>query len=92
MLALNKNDNQGVRYELLPCLLALGRLEDAAGLILQFESDCEHCLVFAWGRVLERHLAGDVAGTKAALAAAQLKPRLPQPCAARTVITGMPSD
>lgn len=33
MLALHKNDNQGVRYELLPCLLALGRLEDAAGLI-----------------------------------------------------------
>jgi tetratricopeptide (TPR) repeat protein len=71
MLALNENDNQGVRYEMLPCLMALGRLEEAGKLMQQFEGDCTYSVVFAWCRVLERYLVGDVAGAKAALAVAQ---------------------
>ncbi len=71
MLALNENDNQGVRYELLPCLLVLRRLEEVRSLFKRYESDCEHSLVFSWGRVLERYLAGDLEDAKAALVTAR---------------------
>ena len=71
MLALNENDNQGVRYELLPCLLALDRLEDARKLMQRFEDDCTFSVVFTWCRVLERHLAGDPDGAKNALVTAR---------------------
>ena len=65
MLALNENDNQGVRYHLLPSLLALGRLEAAQALMNRYKDDCEWSVVFAWGRVLERVLSGDAAAGKA---------------------------
>jgi tetratricopeptide (TPR) repeat protein len=71
MLALNENDNQGVRYELLPCLLALDRLEDARKLMQRFDDDCTFSVVFTWCRVLERHLSGDPAGAKDALVVAR---------------------
>jgi tetratricopeptide (TPR) repeat protein len=66
MLALNENDNQGVRYHLLPCLLALGRLDAARTLFQRFDGECEWSVVFAWGSVLEQLLAGD--NTAAAMA------------------------
>ena len=65
MLALNENDNQGVRYHLLPSLLALGRLEAAQALMNRYKDECEWSVVFAWGRVLERVLSGDAAAGKA---------------------------
>lgn len=65
MLALNENDNQGVRYHLLPSLLALGRLEAAQALMNRYKDECEWNVVFAWGRVLERVLSGDAAAGKA---------------------------
>jgi tetratricopeptide (TPR) repeat protein len=71
MLALNEHDNQGVRYELLPCLLALDRLEDARKLMQRFEDDCTFSVVFTWCRVLERHLSGDLAGAKDSLVVAR---------------------
>lgn len=58
MLELNENDNQGVRYELLCCLLALGRIKPAQALTERYNGDLEWNVVFAWGRVLERFLAG----------------------------------
>lgn len=39
MLRLNPNDNQGVRYVLLDCLLAMGRDEEAGALLAQSEGD-----------------------------------------------------
>jgi hypothetical protein len=71
MLALNENDNQGVRYELLPCLLALDRLEEAGKLMQRCADDCASNVVFTWCRVLERHLVGDPAGARAALVTAR---------------------
>lgn len=71
MLTLNENDNQGVRYELLPVLLAQGRLEEARALMKRFQDDCEYSVVFAWGRVLERQMSKDDAGAVQALAAAR---------------------
>ncbi len=59
MLTLNESDNQGVRYELLPILLALKRLEDARTLLTQYRGDREWNVVFAWGQVLEQFLSGD---------------------------------
>jgi len=63
MLILNENDNQGVRYLLLPCLLALGRLDVAQALMNRFKDECDWSVVFAWCAVLLRHLSGD-ASTK----------------------------
>jgi tetratricopeptide (TPR) repeat protein len=71
MLELNPNDNQGVRYHLLPCYLALGRLEGARRLFGKYEADCQYNTVFAWGKVLERFLSGDLPGAEAALPVAR---------------------
>jgi tetratricopeptide (TPR) repeat protein len=71
MLALNENDNQGVRYELLPVLLSQGRLDEARALMERYKDDCEWNVVFAWRRVLERLLSKDEAGAVKALAVAR---------------------
>jgi tetratricopeptide (TPR) repeat protein len=64
MLALNPNDNQGVRYPLLGLYLATGDLEAARKLLNEYEEDSAN---FAWGRVLERFLSADFPGAAAAL-------------------------
>jgi len=71
MLALNENDNQGVRYVLLAVLLALGRLEDARALMKRYKNECAWNVVFAWCRVLERLMSKDEAGAAKALAVAR---------------------
>jgi tetratricopeptide (TPR) repeat protein len=71
MLLLNENDNLGVRYQLLPCLLALGRLDEARKLLKSHAGECEWNVVFAWCRVLERLLSADEPGASKALAAAR---------------------
>jgi len=71
MLELNPGDNQGVRYSLLPCLLMLNRLADARKLFEKYPEECEFNAVFAWGRVLERFLAGDLSAAEAAVAGAR---------------------
>ena len=71
MLVLNENDNQGVRYELLPLLLAQGRLDDARALMERYKDDCKWSVVFAWGRVLERVLSGEKRKAARALAVAR---------------------
>lgn len=70
MLELNPNDNQGVRYSLLTCLLQLSRLEDARGLFKKY-NESKFNAVFAWGCVLEHFLAGDLKKASAALAGAR---------------------
>ena len=71
MLELNENDNQGVRYELLPLLLALGRLDEARALLERCKDEVEWSVVVAWGRVLARWLSGDKASATRALTAAR---------------------
>jgi tetratricopeptide (TPR) repeat protein len=71
MLALNENDNQGVRYHHLPCLMALNRLDDARSLMKRYKDDVKWNTVFAWCHVLERVLSGDEPGAQKALAAAR---------------------
>jgi tetratricopeptide (TPR) repeat protein len=70
MLALNPNDNQGVRYHLLPCYLATNRFEQAEALLAKYE-ECEHNAVFAWARVLVFFCREDLGGARKALAAAR---------------------
>ncbi len=65
MLALNPNDNQGVRDPLLGLYLALGSLDDAGKLLHAYKEDAS--ANFAWGRALERFLSGDLAEAAAAL-------------------------
>ncbi len=71
MLALNENDNLGVRHLLLPCLLALSRMDEARKLLKLHAGECDWNAAFAWARVLERLLSGDEPGASKALAAAR---------------------
>ncbi|MDB6067404.1 MAG: hypothetical protein JWR26_3612 [Pedosphaera sp.] len=75
MLELNPNDNQGVRFSLLPCLLTLNRLKEARKLFKKYPQEFEFNAVFAWGRVLERFLSEDPAGATVALAGARKQNR-----------------
>lgn len=70
MLELNPNDNQGVRYRLLGCYLEENRLESARELFKTY-GECEHNTLFAWCRVLERWLSGDIEGAREALKVAR---------------------
>lgn len=69
MLELNPNDNQGVRDPLLGLYLETGDLDGASRLIKKYKSDAS--ANFAWGRVLERFLAGDCSGATKALSKAR---------------------
>lgn len=59
MLRLNENDNQGIRYSLLPALLKLGHLDEARELLDQFDAERDYSVVFAWCWVLATYLSGD---------------------------------
>jgi tetratricopeptide (TPR) repeat protein len=69
MLDLNPNDNQGVRDPLLGLYLETDNLAGAAKLLKKYKEDS--LANFAWGRVLERFLAGDRDAAGAALAKAR---------------------
>jgi tetratricopeptide (TPR) repeat protein len=47
MLRLNPNDNQGIRYLLLPCLIALARIDEAEVLLVNFEDDASAFWVYS---------------------------------------------
>jgi tetratricopeptide (TPR) repeat protein len=65
LLELNPNDNQGVRDPLLGTYLVVGDLAGAGKLLKKYMNDS--MANFAWGRVLERFLTGDLPGASAAL-------------------------
>jgi tetratricopeptide (TPR) repeat protein len=65
MLALNPDDNQGVRDPLLGLYLATGNLEGASKLLRDYKNDS--MANFAWGRALECYLAADLPGAVTAL-------------------------
>jgi tetratricopeptide (TPR) repeat protein len=65
MLALNPNDNQGVRDPLLGLYLAVDDAAGAGKLLKRYKEDLSAC--FAWGRVIERFMAEDHTGAEAAL-------------------------
>jgi len=69
MLDLNPGDNQGLRYHLIGCYLAADRVQQAGKFLEKHKDD--PMAAFAWARVLQRHLAGDLDGAKAALAKAR---------------------
>ncbi len=50
LLRLNPNDNQGIRYLLMPCLIEMGRDDDAERLYRQYEEDC--LAIWAYSRAL----------------------------------------
>jgi tetratricopeptide (TPR) repeat protein len=58
LVELNPNDNQGIRDVLLGQYLLTGNLEGARRLFKQYEGDSS--AVFAWSRVLERFLSGNL--------------------------------
>ena len=69
MLRLNPNDNQGIRYTLLNCLLELGRDSDAGGLLKRYKNDSAAAWVYS--EALSRfRREGDSAASRAALARA----------------------
>ena len=70
MLELNPNDNQGVRYGLMACYLAVSRLDGTRRLFKQYD-ERNYSAVWDWAYVLERFLSGDLAGAENALKAAR---------------------
>jgi tetratricopeptide (TPR) repeat protein len=60
LLDLNPNDNQGLRDVLLGCYFLTDNLEGVRRLLEQYAEDGS--AIFAYGRVLERFLAGDLEG------------------------------
>ncbi len=69
MLRLNPNDNQGIRYLLIDCLLALGRDAEAARLIKRYKDDA--AAAWTWSRaLLAFRRAGDCPESRAALSQA----------------------
>jgi tetratricopeptide (TPR) repeat protein len=71
ILALNKQDQQGARYQLVALLLETGRCADAQRLFDAYPEDCERHPTFGWGLVLERLLAGDQATARTAMVKAR---------------------
>jgi tetratricopeptide (TPR) repeat protein len=65
LLALNPNDNQGVRDTLLGCYLATEDLKGARRLLQEYGDD--DSAVFNWGRTLERFLSRDFQEAERAL-------------------------
>jgi tetratricopeptide (TPR) repeat protein len=65
MLALNPNDNQGLRYVLLGHYLEVGRLDGPPRLFEAYEG--EGSAMFTWGRVLHAFLTGGDAAARQAL-------------------------
>lgn len=70
LLRLNPNDNQGIRYEVLPMLLQLDRRQEAAALFERY-NEADFSAVFAWCRVLDRWLDGNFEDATAALETAR---------------------
>ncbi|MGH6892033.1 MAG: hypothetical protein ACREEP_07230 [Dongiaceae bacterium] len=67
LLQLNPNDNQGLRYSLAGCLLALGREQALADLLAEYEDD--DSAFFAFNRAaLSFRREGDSAASRALLA------------------------
>ncbi len=77
LLKLNPHDNQGIRYILASCLLELGRDEEVAGLLKQYEEDV--AAAFAWtGALLAFRGQGDGTEAREKLAAAiESNPHVP---------------
>jgi tetratricopeptide (TPR) repeat protein len=65
LLALNTNDNQGVRYRLLPALLSLERYGDAAELTEAYDTKREAVWLFTRALLKFREGGGVSASTKA---------------------------
>jgi len=69
MLRLNPNDNQGIRYLLIDCLLALGSDEQAARLVKRYKND--GAAAWSWSRaLLAFRRNGDGAESRSALSRA----------------------
>lgn len=90
MLALNPNDNQGVREPLLGLYLAVDDAAGAGKLLKRYKEDPSAC--FAWGRVIERFMEEDHTGAEAALRTAmQVNPFVHRQLTGREqVLRGLP--
>ncbi len=75
MLKLNPSDNQGLRYRQLACHLALSKLAAARKLFDQYPDEFSFNAVFAWARVLEQFLSGDLKKALRSLTAARKQNR-----------------
>ena len=76
LLELNPRDNQGVRNLLLSAYLETGQAEACRRLLDQYG---DHSAIFLWSAVLERFLAKDEAGLRAALKEAREQNRFVEP-------------
>jgi len=71
MLALNPHDNQGIRYPLLGSYLAMNQPGAASAVMSRYPQEEKAAGSFAWARVLERWLSGQLDEAATALARAR---------------------
>ncbi len=67
MLELNPNDNQGMRYPLVGLYLFANQPAAAASVMARYPDEERIMGSFAWGRVMERWLSGELVEAEAAL-------------------------
>jgi tetratricopeptide (TPR) repeat protein len=79
MLELNPHDNQGMRYPLLGLYLAINQPGSARRLMARYPGEEKFLGSFAWARVLEQWLSGDMDEAAAALARARGVNRFAEP-------------
>jgi tetratricopeptide (TPR) repeat protein len=71
MLELNPRDNQGMRFVLASLYLASNQPEGVAGVLARYKGEEGVSSSFAWARVMERWLSGNMDEASAALAHAR---------------------
>lgn len=71
LIDLDPDDNQGLRFVMLPLCLRLGLTDKAGHLLAQFAEADGGSTLYAWCQLLERLLVGDDAGAAAVLASAR---------------------
>jgi tetratricopeptide (TPR) repeat protein len=88
LLRLNPNDNQGIRYLLIGCLLTLGREDDAAELLARYKGDIS--AEWAWSKalLLFRREADSTASRKALSRAMKCNPHVPEYLLGRKSVPG----
>ncbi len=87
MLRLNPNDNQGVRYYLLPLLIEHGCDDEAAGLISRFRGEKTPLLDFAKALLSFRRQGDTAASRKLLRAAVRINPLMADRLTAHEAVT-----
>lgn len=77
MICLNPNDNQGIRYVLVPCLIDLGRNDEASEIVMAYNNDPDAGLLYTKALLSYRKEKDSPASQKALTEAIEINPYVP---------------